>query len=131
MMTIKDLFENEELMNNIVEDIDDIPEDAEVLYSVWAVGYDSGDEPTNVEFLLGEFDNPDGAVAHAKQVTATEMVNELGLVNMGDTAYFTIEVETVVGNPDDEDGGTMNIGTIYHRELYPYCSADPDGNTSV
>ena len=32
--------------------------------------------------------------------------------------YFSIEVETVVGDPDDEDGGTMNIGTVYQRDLW-------------
>jgi hypothetical protein len=35
-----------------------------------------------------------------------------------DTVYFSIEVETVIGDPDDEDGGTINIGTIYKRDLW-------------
>ena len=118
MMTVKDLFENEELMKNIVEDMDEIPESAEVLYSVWALGHDSDDEPTNTEYLIGEFDNPDAAVECAEQVTATEMINELGQIQSDGTAYFSIEVETVVGNPEDEDGGTMNIGTIYKRDLW-------------
>ena len=42
-MNVKELFENEELMNNIVEDIEDIPEDSEVTYEVWALGYDKED----------------------------------------------------------------------------------------
>jgi hypothetical protein len=117
-MTIKDLYENEELLETIVEDIEDIPEDSEVLYAVWALGYDSGDAPTDTEYLIGEFDNPDEAVARAEQVTNTELLNELGQVRPDGTAYFSIEVETVVGDPDDEDGGTMNIGTIYSRDLW-------------
>jgi hypothetical protein len=32
--------------------------------------------------------------------------------------HFSIEVETVVADPEDEDGGTMNIGTIYSRDLW-------------
>jgi hypothetical protein len=118
MMTAKDLFDSEELMNSIVEDIDDIPEDAEVIYSVWALGHDSGDAVTDVEYLIGEFDNPDEAVERANKVTTAEMLNEIGSTKSDGTAYFSIEVETVVGDPDDEDCGTMNIGTIYRRALW-------------
>jgi hypothetical protein len=118
MMTAKDLFDSEELMNSIVEDIDDIPEDAEVIYSVWAIGHDSGDAVTDVEYLIGEFDNPDEAVERANKVTTAEMLNEIGSTQSDGTAYFSIEVETVVGDPDDEDCGTMNIGTIYRRALW-------------
>lgn len=118
MMTAKDLFDSEELMNSIVEDIDDIPEDAEVIYSVWALGRDSGDAVTDVEYLIGEFDNPDEAVERANKVTTAEMLNEIGSTKTDGTAYFSIEVETVVGDPDDEDCGTMNIGTIYRRALW-------------
>jgi hypothetical protein len=118
MMTTKDLFDSEELMNSIVEDIDDIPEDAEVIYSVWALGHDSGDAVTDVEYLIGEFDNPDEAVERANKVTTAEMLNEIGSTKSDGTAYFSIEVETVVGDPDDEDCGTMNIGTVYRRALW-------------
>lgn len=118
MMTAKDLFDSEELMNSIVDDIEDIPEDAEVIYSVWALGHDSGDAVTDVEYLIGEFDNPDEAVERANQVTTAEMLNEIGSTKSDGTAYFSIEVETVVGDPDDEDCGTMNIGTIYRRALW-------------
>ncbi len=118
MMTVKDLFENEELMKNIVEDIEEIPEDAEVLYSVWALGYTYDEERLDAETLVGEFDNPDEAVTCAKKVSF-ETLREAGYEEPDeDTVYFSIEVETVVGDPDDEDGGTMNIGTIYQRDLW-------------
>lgn len=118
MSTIKDLYNNEELLNNIVEDIDDIPEDAEVLYAVWALGYNKDDDITDTEVLVGEFTNPDEAVACAENLTI-KAIDELGYEKPDpDTAYFSVEVETVVGDPDDEDGGTMNIGTIYKRDLW-------------
>ena len=118
MTTVKDLFENEELMNNIVEDIEDIPADAEVFYAVWALGYDKDKEPTDDEVLVGEFTDPDAAVEQAEKVTI-ELVNEMGFGEPNpNTAYFSVEVETVVGDPDDEDGGTMNIGTVYQRDLW-------------
>jgi hypothetical protein len=118
MSTIKDLYNNEELLNNIVEDIDDIPEDAEVLYAVWALGYNKDDDITDTEVLVGEFTNPDEAVACAENLTI-KAIDELGYEKPdNDTAYFSVEVETVVGDPDDEDGGTMNIGTVYQRNLW-------------
>lgn len=117
-MNVKELFENEALMNNIVESLEDLPEDAEVIYSVWALGYTCGEERLDAEILVGEFDNPDEAVACAKKVSF-ETLREAGYDEPDEeTVYFSIEVETVVGDPDDEDGGTMNIGTIYQRNLW-------------
>lgn len=118
MSTIKDLFENEELMNNIVEDLEDFPEDTPVGYEVWALGY-SGDEdasPTEDEVLVGEFLDPEEAIAFAEKVNF-EIINELGEGELdSNTAYFSIEVETVVEDPDGE--GTLNLGSVYQRELW-------------
>ncbi len=117
-MTIKELVNNEELINNIVEELDELPEDAEVLYAVWALGYNKDDDITDTEVLVGEFTIPDEAVACAENLTI-KAIDELGYEKPdNDTAYFSVEVETVVGDPDDEDGGTMNIGTIYKRDLW-------------
>lgn len=113
-MNVKELLTNEELMNNIVEDIDEIPEDTKVDYEVWLFRYNK--DGTVSEFLKGIFDNPDEAVKHAK---AFELIEPKGLTD--EERIFnrmTIEVETVIEDPDDEDGGTMNIGTIYSRELW-------------
>jgi hypothetical protein len=113
-MNVKELLTNEELMNNIVEDIDDIPEDTKIDYEVWLFRYNKNG--TVSEFLKGIFDNPDEAVKRAK---AFELIEPEGLTD--EERIFnrmTIEVETVIEDPDDEDGGTMNIGTIYSRELW-------------
>lgn len=117
MITVKDLFENEELMNDIIEDIEDFPEDAEVLYAVWALGCDLDDEPTDAEYLIGEFADPDEAVKCANEFTL-EKFNAKYEKPPANTAYLSIEVETVVGDPDDEDGGTMNIGTVCSRTIW-------------
>lgn len=117
-MNVKELFENEELMNNIVEDIDDIPADTEVFYAVWALGRNEDDTPTDDEVLVGEFTDPDEAIKLAEKTTIVE-VNELGYGEPdSNTTHFSIEVETVVADPEDENGGTMNIGTIYSRDLW-------------
>lgn len=115
MSTVKDLFKNEELMNVLVEDIEDFPEEAEVRYAVWALGYDEDDEITDAEFLIGEFDDPDDAITCAGQLTFETLDKEFEIPSY--VAHFSIEVETVVEVLDDEDESFMNVGTIYRKEL--------------
>ena len=115
-MNIKELFENEELMENIVEDIEDIPEDTKVTYEVWALGYTCAEEMTDAELLVGEFDDPDAAIACAEKVSFKSL-REAGYEEPDEeTVYFSIEVETVVEDPEDE--GTINLGSVYQRELW-------------
>jgi hypothetical protein len=117
-MNVKELLENEELMESIVEDIEDFPEDSEVSYEVWALGYTCDEEMTDAEILVGEFNDPDAAIACAEKVSFKSL-REAGYEEPDEeTVYFSIEVETVVEDPEDEDGGTMNIGSIYSRELW-------------
>lgn len=117
MTTVKDLLENEELAANLVVDLDGISEDTEVFYAVWALGYSAEEDCTDDEVLLGEFTDAEEAVKYAEAVTL-EHVDEMGYGERDKaTAYFSIAVETVIADPDDEDGGTMNINTIYSRDL--------------
>ena len=108
-----------DLVNELVEDINEIPADTEVSYEVWATGYDEEDKATEAELLLATFDDPDQAVHVAKELTLAGVVNlaaddECDVTTEVHTIH--IEVETVV--PDD--GGTINIGTIYKKTLNIY-----------
>lgn len=116
MATVKDLFENETLMNELVEDLEDFSEDAPVSYEVWAIGHDEEDQVTDAEMLIASFEDPDMAVSYAKMLTLADVINlaaddECDITT--EVHSISIEVETVV--PDDE--GTMNIGTIYKKSL--------------
>ena len=115
-MTVKEMLTNSEIVENIVEDITEIPEDSEVTYEVWALGYTEDEDCTDDEVLIGEFTDIDEAVKCAEAVTL-EKIKEHGYRAADpDTAYFSIEVETVVEDPEDE--GTVNIGSVYNRDLW-------------
>lgn len=113
-MNVKELFENEELMNSIVEDIDDIPEDSDVVYSVWGICYDREDDCID-SYFIKEFADPDEAVEYAKNITTEDFNTEYEKPDPN-TVRLSLEVETVVAVPDEEC--TMNVGTIYTRDLW-------------
>ena len=115
MNKAKDLFENEELMNDLVEDLDDLPEDSEVFYAVWAIGYDKEHEFTEDDHLIGEFEALDDAIEKAESVT---LEGENIIAEYEATAYFSIEVDTVVVDHNEEECSTASVDTVYHRELW-------------
>lgn len=121
MSTVKDLFENEELMKNLTDDIEVIPEDSKVGYEVWAIGYDKNNHITDDEVLVGEFTDSGAAIGFAENVEY-DLIREFGEGEPDpETVYFSIEVETVVEVTDEEEAlntGTFNIGTVYSRDLW-------------
>lgn len=121
IMTVKEIIENEELAIHIAEDIEDIPEDTPVSYSVWAIGYANGSEVTDTDMFIKEFSDPDEAVEFAKKLTLADIVHQAAEEHTEaepteNVSYISIEVETVI--EDTENDETMNIGTIYKRELW-------------
>jgi hypothetical protein len=114
-MNVKELFENKELMNSIVEDIEDIPEDSEVSYCVWGICYDEDDDCID-SYFIREFVDPDEAVEYAKGLTP-EVFNAEYEKPDSNTVRLALEVETVVADPEDDDC-TMNVGTVYQRDLW-------------
>lgn len=122
--TVKEFMEDTELQELAVD------ETSEVTYAVWAIGYDSESKITDTDMLLGEFTDPDQAVAKAKTVTLADIVHQAAEEDDGsepseDIAYISVEVETVVETED----GTMNVGTIFKREL-PICDESEEDEYS-
>lgn len=120
VLTIKEVMENKDLAKFIAEDLDEIPEDAEVTYELWAIGYNADGAITDTEMFVAEFTDPDEAIQRAKQITLADIVHQAAEEHDGSTpaenvTYISLEVETVV---DEDEDGTMNIGTIYKRELW-------------
>jgi hypothetical protein len=117
--TVKTLMENDELSQYITEDLEDFAEDLPVTYEVWAIGYDANDAITDTEMFIADFVDPDKAIEKAKDVTISDIIHQASeedAVSVPEDAvtHIVLEVETVV---DDEDG-TMNVGTIYKRDLW-------------
>lgn len=126
MTNVKDLMNNEELMQYIMEDLEDFPAGSPITYEVWALGYDRFEAITDSELLLAEFSDPDKAVEYAKQLTLADIVykaseEDTDIEQADDIDYISVEVETVLSDPNDEFvGGTINIGSIYKKEISLY-----------
>ena len=114
-------FDAADINKAIEDDMEDLEEDMEdtdptdVRYEVWALGYDANDFCTDVELLLGTYDNKEEAIEKAKSFNSLDDVkkaasDDLGLVD-GD--YVNIVVETIKNN----DPTNSNIDTVFIRVI--------------
>ena len=107
---IEDDMEEEDLEEDM-EDTDSI----DVRYEVWALGYDANDFCTDVELLLGTYDDREEAIEKVKSFNSLDDVkkatsDDLELVD-GD--YVNIIVETI----KNDDPTNSNIDTVFIRVL--------------
>jgi hypothetical protein len=102
-----------------IEEIEDFEVNEEVTYLVCALGYNEDDEPTDCEVYLEEFEDPDEAIAYAKEVDLAVILQYAveQKADISDTAHFSLEVETVVECEEPEDGAE-NIDTVYQRDIW-------------
>jgi hypothetical protein len=101
-----------------VEELEDFEANEEVVYLVCALGYDEDDDCTDCEVYLEEFEDPAEAIAFAKTVDLATVLQYAAeqKADITETAYFNLEVETVVECEDPEDG-TENIDTIWETQI--------------
>ena len=84
-----------------------------MIEEVWAIGYDLNNKPTEVDYLLDSFSDPDSAITFADSITVSEIRKVTGESLVGANC-FSIEIETT--SVIDEE--PMNVGTIYKRSIY-------------
>lgn len=96
-----------------LEELEELDLDSETSYEVWALGFDSDNNPTAHDYLLDSFSDPDSAVTFADSITVSEIAKVTDLT-LGSTEHFSIEIETVA----IVDDSPMNLGTIYRRTIY-------------
>lgn len=111
---------NENVKENFdIEELDDFEVNEEITYLVCALGYNENAGITACEVYLGEFELPDEAIAFAKTVDLAAILQyavEQDVADLTETAYFSLEVETLVKCDDTEDG-TENIDTIWEARI--------------
>ena len=100
------------------EDLEEDMEDTDLMdvrYEVWALGYDANNFCTDVELLLGTYDDREEAIEKVKSFNSLDDVkkassDDLGLVE-GD--YVNIVVETI----KNDDPTNTNIDTAFLKTL--------------
>ena len=114
-------FDEADINEAIEEDMEDLEEDMEdtdprdVRYEVWALGYDANDFCTDVELLLGTYDDREEAIEKVKSFNSLDDVKKATSDDLGlaDGDYVNIVVETIKNN----DPTNSNIDTVFIRVL--------------
>ena len=109
---VEDDMEEEDLEDDIEEeDIDPI----DVRYEVWALGYDELDFCTDVELLLGTYDDREEAIKKVESFNSLDDVKKVmpDDLELDDGDYVNIIVETI----KNDDPTNSNIDTVFIRVL--------------
>ena len=114
-------FDEADINEAIEDDMEDLEEDMEdtdqrdVRYEVWALGYDAEDFCTDLELLLGTYDNKEEAIEKVKSFNSLDDVKKATSDDLwlDDGDYVNIVVETIRNN----DPTNSNIDTVFIRVL--------------
>ena len=114
-------FDEADINEAIEDDMEDLEEDMEdtdprdIRYEVWALGYDANDFCTDVELLLGTYDDREEAIEKAESFNSLDDVKKATTdgFKLDDGAYVNIIVETIKNN----DPTNSNIDTVFIRVL--------------
>ena len=114
-------FDEADINEAIEDDMEDLEEDMEdtdqrdVRYEVWALGYDANDFCTDVELLLGTYDDKEEAIEKAKSFGHLDDIKKVTPddLELVDGDYVNIVVETI----KNDDPTNSNIDTIFIRVL--------------
>ena len=114
-------FDEADINEAIEDDMEDLEEDMEdtdpvdVRYEVWALGYDANDFCTDVELLLGTYDNKEEAIEKVKGFNSLDDVKKVTSddLELDEGDYVNIVVETIKNN----DPTNSNIDTVFIRVL--------------
>ena len=109
----EDDMEEEDLEDDIEEeDLDPI----DVRYEVWALGYDELDFCTDVELLLGTYDDREEAIKKAESFNSLNDVKKVmpDDLELGDGDYVNIIVETI----KNDDPTNTNIDTAFLKAIF-------------
>ena len=114
-------FDEADINEAIEDDMEDLEEDMEdtdpidVRYEVWALGYDANDFCTDVELLLGTYDDREEAIEKVKSFNSLDDVKKATSddLELDEGDYVNIVVETIKNN----DPTNSNIDNVFIRVL--------------
>ena len=108
---IEDDMEEEDLEEDM-EDTDPI----DIRYEVWALGYDANDFCTDVELLLGTYDNKEEAIEKVKSFNSLDDVKKVTSddLELVDGDYVNIVVETI----KNDDPTNTNIDKAFIKAIF-------------
>ena len=114
-------FDAADINKAIEEDMEDLEEDMEdtdprdVRYEVWALGYDANDFCTDVELLLGTYDDREEAIEKVKSFNSLDDVKKATSddLELDEGDYVNIVVETI----KNDDPTNTNIDTVFIRGI--------------
>ena len=114
-------FDEADINEAVEDDMEDLEEDMEdtdpidVRYEVWALGYDANDFCTDVELLLGTYDDREEAIEKVKSFNSLDDVKKA----MSDDSVLVGSdyVEVVVETIKNDDPTNTNIDTVFTKIL--------------
>ena len=114
-------FDEADINEAVEDDMEDLEEDMEdtdqtdVRYEVWALGYDANDFCTDLELLLGTYDDREEAIEKVKSFNSLDDVKKAMSddLELDEGDYVNIVVETIRNN----DPTNSNIDTVFIRVL--------------
>lgn len=114
-------FDEADIDEAVEDDTEDLEEDMEdtdpvdVRYEVWALGYDAEDFCTDLELLLGTYDDREEAIEKVKSFNSLDDVKKATSddLKLDEGDYVNIVVETIKNN----DLTNSNIDTAFIRVL--------------
>ena len=114
-------FDEADINEAIEEDMEDLEEDMEdtdpidVRYEVWALGYDAEDFCTDLELLLGTYDDREEAIEKVKSFNSLDDVKKATSddLELDEGDYVNIVVETI----KNDDPTNTNIDTVFIRGI--------------
>ena len=114
-------FDEADINEAIEDDMEDLEEDMEdtdlmdVRYEVWALGYDANDFCTDVELLLGTYDDKEEAIEKVKSFNSLDDVKKAMSDDsvLVDSDYVEVVVETI----KNDDPTNTNIDTAFLKTL--------------
>ena len=114
-------FDEADINEAIEDDTEDLEEDIEdtdptdVRYEVWALGYDANDSCTDLELLLGTYDDKEEAIEKVKSFNSLDDVKKATSddLELDEGDYVNIVVETI----KNDDPTNTNIDTVFIRGI--------------